>query len=179
MHRCSRCHFLRGGLITMKVYLLNRADVRVFCDGKLLPIRREAGTEYIQTDKADGETVVLRLVRKHELSRPLWALYALLFWIVGIMGFFTPRYSKFPHSLDCSVSFTENKPCSAFVSRIFSTRREHATPLPSPSSKEAHSLKIFSILPITLRAKDAGSTRHAHGSHGSYSSRQLSPQPYI
>ena len=90
----------------MKVYLLNRADVRVFCDGKLLPIRREAGTEYIQTDKADGETVVLRLVRKHELSRPLWALYALLFWIVGIMGFFTPRYSKFPHSLDCSVSFT-------------------------------------------------------------------------
>ena len=93
----------------MKVYLLNRADVRVFCDGKLLPICREAGTEYIQTDKADGETVVLRLVRKHELSRPLWALYALLFWIVGIMGFFTPRYSKFPHSLDCSVSFAENK----------------------------------------------------------------------
>lgn len=93
----------------MKVYLINRADVRVLCDGKPLPIRKDAGKEYVETDKTDGETVVLHLVRQHELSRPLWALYAALFWLIGIMGFFTPRYSAFPHRLDCTVTLTEDK----------------------------------------------------------------------
>lgn len=93
----------------MKIYLINRADVQVFCDGKRLPVRRERGREYVETDKREGEPVTLRLVRRHELSRPCWWLYALAFWILGVMGFFTPRYAKFPHSLDCLAHCTENK----------------------------------------------------------------------
>lgn len=96
----------------MKVYLINLADVRVFCDGKRLRINREGGKEYVETDKTDGQPVTLRFLRKHELSRPFWWLYALLFWVLGVMGFFTPRYSKFPHSLDCLAHFTENKQVS-------------------------------------------------------------------
>lgn len=93
----------------MKIFLINRADVQVFCRDKRLPIRKERGREYVETDKTDGEQVTLQLVRRHEFSHSLWWLYALVFWIVGVMGFFTPRYSSFPHSLDCHLTFIENR----------------------------------------------------------------------
>ena len=89
----------------MKVYLINRADIQVFCDGKRLRINREGGKEYVETDKTDGQPVTLRFLRKHELSRPFWWLYALLFWVLGVMGFFhaallqISAQSRLPRSL--------------------------------------------------------------------------------
>ena len=99
----------------MKIFLTNRADVQIFCDDKRLPVRKEKGMEYVETGKANGEQVTLRLVRRHELSRPLWLLYAFVFWTVGIFGFFTPRYSPFTPSLDCSMMFFENDAASLRV----------------------------------------------------------------
>lgn len=99
----------------MKIFLTNRADVQIFCDDKRLPIRTEKGTEYVETNKPNGEQVILRLVRRHELSRPLWLLYAVVFWIVGLFGFFTPRYSPFTPCLDCRMMFFENNAASLRV----------------------------------------------------------------
>lgn len=92
----------------MRAYLVNRADVIVFCNEQILPVRREAGREYIETAASFGELIELRFVRRSEFSTRGWALRALLFWIVGIFGLFTPRYSSFTARLDCRVRFTED-----------------------------------------------------------------------
>ena len=87
----------------MKIYLLNRGDVQVFGNGERLVVYREAGKEYVEGTESEDGSVTLRLVRKSEFANRGWFLYALLFWIVGILGLFTPRYSKFSDSLDCTV----------------------------------------------------------------------------
>ena len=86
----------------MRVYLLNRSDVCVFCGEKLLPVRKEGGREYIEADVREGEWLTLRFFRCSELSSRLWPLYALFFWVIGLFGLFTPRYAKFSHRLDCT-----------------------------------------------------------------------------
>ncbi len=99
----------------MKIFLINRADVQVFCNDKRLILRKEKGREYVETDQTDGEQVTVHFVRRHELSRPFWWLYALAFWILGVMGFFTPRYSAFLPQLDCCLTFIENKSAALTV----------------------------------------------------------------
>lgn len=92
----------------MKIYLINRKDVSVFCNDKMLPVLTENGRDYVVTAAVPGETVTLDLVRRSEFSIKGWFLYTLLFWIIGITGLFTPRYSSFTHRLDCSLRFSED-----------------------------------------------------------------------
>lgn len=84
----------------MRVYLTNRKDVYVFRDGKALSILRDKGKEYVEVDVQEGEEYTLEFVKKSEFSRPLWFVYAIVFWIIGIMGFFTPKFSKNTFSLN-------------------------------------------------------------------------------
>ena len=86
----------------MRVYLLNRSAVCVFCGEKLLPVHKEGAKEYVEADVREGEWLTLRFFRCSELSSRLWPLYALFFWVIGLFGLFTPRYAKFSHRLDCT-----------------------------------------------------------------------------
>lgn len=87
----------------MKVYLHNRKDIKVFQDGKPLKIYYKGGVEYVEPQVGSGGYFELNFIKKSEFSGGLWFVRALLFWIVGIMGFFTPRYAKCVHSLDCKM----------------------------------------------------------------------------
>ena len=88
----------------MRVYLSNRKDVYVFYRDEALDIKREKGKEYVEVDLQEGEEYTLEFVKKSEFSRPMWFVYAILFWIVGIMGFFTPKFSKNTFSLNCKMT---------------------------------------------------------------------------
>lgn len=87
----------------MKIFLINRSDVLLFSDDKKLKVGKENGREYIDAPVLPDGRIVLRAIRKPELSYPNWWLYSAFFWIIGILGLFTPRYSRFDYALDCNV----------------------------------------------------------------------------
>lgn len=87
----------------MKIFLINRSDVLLFSDDKKLKVGKENGREYIDAPVLPDGRIVLRAIRKPELSYPNWWLYSVFFWIIGILGLFTPRYSRFDYALDCNV----------------------------------------------------------------------------
>lgn len=93
----------------MKVYLLNRADVSVFQGDGRLKVFRDAGGEFVETGREDGERVQLRLIRCSEFSRDRWIIYVTFFCLLGIFGIFTPKYSPFVHRLECTVDFKEER----------------------------------------------------------------------
>ena len=99
----------------MRVYLNNRKDVYVFRNGEALSILRDKGKEYVEVDVQEGEEYTLEFVKKSEFSRPLWFVYAIVFWIIGIMGFFTPKFSKNTFSLNCKMTAkATNRPLTLF-----------------------------------------------------------------
>ena len=79
----------------MKIFLINRSDVLLFSDDKKLKVGKENGREYIDAPVLHNGKIILRAIRKPELSYPNWWLYSAFFWIIGILGLFTPRYSRF------------------------------------------------------------------------------------
>lgn len=87
----------------MKIFLINRSDVLLFSDDKKLKVRKENGREFIDAPVLADGRIVLRAIRKPELSHSNWWLYSAFFWIIGILGLFTPRYSRFDYALDCNV----------------------------------------------------------------------------
>lgn len=97
----------------MKIYLINRADILLFSGDKKLKVRREKGKEFIDVPVLPDGKIVLRAIRKPELSHPTWWLYSAFFWIIGILGFFTPRYSRFDYSLDCKIIIQDHQPSEA------------------------------------------------------------------
>ncbi|MDE6613963.1 MAG: hypothetical protein K2K24_00480 [Clostridia bacterium] len=88
----------------MRVYLSNRKDVYVFHNGEALDIMRHKGKEYVEFDVPEGEEYTLEFVKKSEFSRPMWFVYAIVFWIIGVMGFFTPKFNKNTFSLNCKMT---------------------------------------------------------------------------
>ncbi|MDE7208520.1 MAG: hypothetical protein K2O31_01420 [Clostridia bacterium] len=88
----------------MKIFLHNRKDIKVFQDAKPLKIYCQNGKEYVLPQVDDNGYFQVEFIKKSEFSGALWLFRALFFWIIGIMGFFTPRYSKCNHSLDCQIS---------------------------------------------------------------------------
>ena len=88
----------------MKIFLHNRKDIKVFQNSQPLKVFCQKGNEYVEPQvDADGLFEV-QFVKKSEFSGALWFVRVLLFWIVGVMGFFTPKYAKCNHALDCKVS---------------------------------------------------------------------------
>lgn len=87
----------------MKIFLINRSDVLLFSDDKKLKVRKENGREFIDAPVLADGRIVLRAIRKPELSHSNWWFYAVFFWIIGMLGLFTPRYSRFDYALDCNV----------------------------------------------------------------------------
>lgn len=87
----------------MKIFLINRSDVLLFSDDKKLKVGKENGREYIDAPVLHNGKIILRAIRKPELSYPNWWLYSAFFWIIGILGLFTPKYSRFDYALDCNI----------------------------------------------------------------------------
>ena len=81
----------------MKIFLINRSDVLLFSGDKKLKVRKENGREFIDAPVLPDGRIVLRAIRKPELSHSNWWFYAVFFWIIGILGLFTPRYSRFDY----------------------------------------------------------------------------------
>ena len=88
----------------MKILLHNRKDIKVFQNSKPLEIYYKNGNEYVEPQVDEDGHFEVQFVKKSEFSGGLWWVKALLFWIIGIMGFFTPKYAKCNHSLDCKVA---------------------------------------------------------------------------
>ena len=88
----------------MKIFLHNRKDVKVFQNSAPLKVYYEKGNEYVLPALDENGKYEVQFVKKSEFSGSMWFLKALLFWIIGILGFFTPKYAKCTHSLNCSVS---------------------------------------------------------------------------
>ena len=93
----------------MKIFLINRENIQVFCQNRRLPIYKENGREYVELGDIAGENGTLHLVRRSEFALRGWLGYVLIFWIIGILGIFTPKYSKFTHQLDCKLLLYENQ----------------------------------------------------------------------
>ena len=119
----------------MKIFLENRSDEAVYYEGKRLPLKKENKTTY-SAEIPDGEgEAEIRIVRRSELSDKFWALFALLFWVIGIMGFFTPRYSKDTDSLDCKIRFTRRaEPLYTLLDKVPLKRRKVVRGMPPPVS---------------------------------------------
>ena len=95
----------------MKIFLHNRKDVKVFQNSMPLKIYCENGNEYVMPAVDENGRYEVQFVKRSEFTGALWFVKALLFWIVGIMGFFTPKYAKCNHALDCKISgIDDNKP---------------------------------------------------------------------
>lgn len=115
----------------MKIYLLNRGDVQVFGNGERLVVYREAGKEYVEGTESEDGSVMLRFLRKSEFARRGWFLYALLFWVVGILGLFTPRYCKFSDSLDCTVRIMPGEAVPMLRFAHYTGERRDGEPVPA------------------------------------------------
>ncbi len=88
----------------MKIYLINRGDIVIFSDGKKLKIFKEKGREFVDAPIMTDGRVFVRAIRRSEFSYRNWWLYSAFFWVIGIFGIFTPKYSRFDYALDCTVS---------------------------------------------------------------------------
>lgn len=88
----------------MKIFLINRADVLLFDGEKKLQVKKENGREFIDAPVLSDGEIVVRAVRKPELSYRTWWLYSAFFWIIGLFGLFTPKYSRFDYALDCKIT---------------------------------------------------------------------------
>ena len=93
----------------MKIFLINRSDVLLFSDDKKLKVGKENGREYIDAPDLPDGRIVLRAIRKPELSHSNWWFYVVFFWIIGILGLFTPRYSRFDYVLDCNITLYDSQ----------------------------------------------------------------------
>lgn len=78
--------------VTMRAY----SNTAVEANGKTLKFNHERKA-YFDTD---GD-VEIKVIRKHELSRPHWFLYALKYWLVGLLGLFTPHYDRMTDQIAC------------------------------------------------------------------------------
>ena len=101
----------------MKIFLINRSDVLLFSDDKKLKVGKENGREYIDAPVLPDGRIVLRAIRKPELSHSNWWFYVVFFWIIGILGLFTPRYSRFDYALDCNV-ILDNTACQTPLNNL-------------------------------------------------------------
>lgn len=88
----------------MKIFLHNRKDFKVFQNSAPMKVYCESGNEYVLPQVDENGRYEVQFIKKSEFTGALWFVKALLFWIVGIMGFFTPKYAKCNHSLDCKIS---------------------------------------------------------------------------
>lgn len=88
----------------MKVFLINRADIQFFSGEEKLCVFKENSREFIDAPILQEGNISLRAVRKPELFHRFWWLYAAFFWIIGIFGLFTPKYSRFDYGLDCNIT---------------------------------------------------------------------------
>ena len=88
----------------MKITFFNRQGIGIYYQGKLLPARGKNSPSTVELPAAPGEEVTLRFLRVPELTGKGWFFRALIFWIVGILGFFTPRYRKSFVRLDAEIS---------------------------------------------------------------------------
>lgn len=93
----------------MKIFLINRSDVLLFSDDKKLKVGKENGREFIDAPVLPDGRIVLRAIRKPELSHSNWWFYVVFFWIIGILGLFTPRYSRFDYVLDCNITLYDSQ----------------------------------------------------------------------
>ena len=59
----------------MKIFLINRSDVLLFSDDKKLKVGKENGREYIDAPVLPDGRIVLRAIRKPELSHSNWWFY--------------------------------------------------------------------------------------------------------
>ena len=60
----------------MKVFLINRSDVLFFSGETKLKVKKENGREFIDAPVLQDGKIVLRIIRKPELSYPNWWLYS-------------------------------------------------------------------------------------------------------
>ena len=88
----------------MKIYLHNRKDIKVFQNSMPLKICYKGGQEYVEPQVDEHGRFEVQFVKKSEFAGGLWFIKALLFWIIGVAGFFTPKYAKYNNSLDCKIS---------------------------------------------------------------------------
>lgn len=118
----------------MRIYLENIKDEAVYYEGKRLALKKENKTHYAEIPDGEGEAEI-RIYRRSELSDKFWALFALLFWVIGIMGFFTPRYAKDTDSLDCKVRFARRaEPLYILLDKVPLKRRKVIRGMPPPVS---------------------------------------------
>ena len=88
----------------MKIFLYNRKDIKVFQNSQPLKVCCKDGREFVEPQVDDYGRFEVQFVKKSEFAGGLWFIKALFFWIIGIAGFFTPKYAKYNNSLDCKVS---------------------------------------------------------------------------
>ena len=95
----------------MKIFLHNRKDIKVFQNSTPLKIYYQNGSEYVLPEVDENGRYEVQFVKKSEFSGALWVVKVLLFWIIGVMGFFTPKYAKCTYTLDCTISgIDDDKP---------------------------------------------------------------------
>lgn len=78
-------------LIRVSNALYNSADVLV--NGKKENFANNSRGSYELSVPADSN-VEIQIVRKHELTSPLWLLWGLLFFVISCFGIFDVRYPK-------------------------------------------------------------------------------------
>lgn len=99
----------------MKIFLVNRRDIVLFCGDKKLKINKENSKEFIEVPTFLDGKVVIRAIFEPELCHSSWWLYSLFFWIIGIFGFLTPRYSREDYSLDCKITIYEEQTSDVYL----------------------------------------------------------------
>ena len=78
----------------MRIYLIHRGDILLFCEGRRMDIFVDRGREYIETHGQQGEEMTVHMIRLPEFSLSGYGFYAAVFWWMGFFGLLT--HYRFP-----------------------------------------------------------------------------------
>lgn len=78
----------------MKLNVQLKKDFEFFQDGKPVEMKREGDVHVADLREDENGEVRFTVLRRSEFSSPLWFVWCLFFWIVGIFGIFTKGYSR-------------------------------------------------------------------------------------
>jgi len=127
---------------TLNLKLVNTANINptIFVDGKKVKFKKNNFGSIVAETQTDKNEVELSIYKFLELSSPLWWLWAIIYYIVGLFGIFDVFYPKNCYSIDCKVKVKLNSTNCKLDISFGSISGEKAIEY-SPSNCEVEELK--------------------------------------
>ncbi len=106
--------------VNVKFFGFNAERYGVFVDGEHVEAKRDKSGSIEFGFTTEKETVDFQVIKYLEINGPLWFLFSLLFFFVGIFGIFSPRYGAKCIVMDYRLNLTPVKDVNKVAIRFMS-----------------------------------------------------------